>query len=323
MTPSSDGPSSGPHTFQPTVALTGATGFLGQHTIDCFLNAGFKVRALTRRDQEDRGGVTWVKGDLGDEDALERLMAEAQTLVHMAALTKALSRDTFFDINVGGTKRVFAAARQQGLKRVVHVSSLAAREPQLSHYGASKAASELLLTARDWPFSWTIVRPPAIYGPGDKEILKLLKATRFGILPAPGKKTNRFAMIHGHDMAQALVAFAQGGNERAIAEIDDRKPSGYTLADVAEALGGEDTKKPFIISLPFAVLGFIGFLNGLLAWALRRPAMLTLSTARYLCHSDWTVRASRRPKLENWAPQFDLKAGLEDTIRWYRKNGLL
>ena len=308
---------------QPTVALTGATGFLGKHAIACFLNAGFHVRALARRAQDEREGVTWVRGDLDDIDALTELATGSDTFVHIAALTKALSRDIFFDVNVGGTKNVLRAAADAGVSRFIHVSSLSAREPQLSDYGASKAASELLLTARDWPFSWTIVRPPAIYGPGDKEILKLLKATRIGLLPAPGSSTNRFSMIHGQDMAEALVALAKPGNEKAIIEIDDRKPSGYTLGDVAKALSSDDGKAPSVIPVPFAILGLIGLINGLFAKLIRQPAMLTLSTARYLCHSDWTVRASRRPQLPDWSPQFDLKAGLEDTINWYRKNGLL
>ncbi len=307
---------------KPVVALTGATGFLGDHTINAFLDAGYTVKALTRREQHERDGVTWVRGDLTNNEALAALCSGADVLVHMAALTKALNRDIFFDVNVGGTKQVLRAAADAGVNRVVHVSSLAAREPQLSHYGASKAASELLLTARDWPFSWTIVRPPAIYGPGDKEILKLLKALNFGLLPAPGGKNNRFAMIHGADMASALVAFAKGGNEKAIAEIDDRKSGGYTLKDVAQAVGGEK-KPPFILPVPFALLGLIGAVNGTVANIIRKPAMLTLSSARYLCHKDWTVRASRRPQLTDWAPHFDLKAGLGDTIEWYRKNGLL
>ncbi|WP_417463389.1 NAD-dependent epimerase/dehydratase family protein [Kordiimonas sp.] len=314
---------SGAQPAKPIVALTGATGFLGDHTIRAFVDAGYSVKALTRREQDDRDGVTWVLGDLTNDDALAALCANAAVVVHMAALTKALNRDIFFDVNVGGTKKILHAAANAGVNRVVHVSSLAAREPQLSHYGASKAASELLLTARDWPFSWTIVRPPAIYGPGDKEILKLLKALNFGLLPAPGGKNNRFAMIHGADMASALVAFAKGGNEKAIAEIDDRKPGGYTLRDVAQAVGGSEKKAPFILPIPFPVLGVIGAVNGIIANIIRKPAMLTLSSARYLCHKDWTVRASRRPQLDDWAPHFDLKAGLGDTIEWYRKNGLL
>lgn len=306
-----------------TVAITGATGFLGGHAVDSYLAAGFRIRALTRRDQPARDGVTWIRGDLDDKSALEELCAGADILVHIAGLTKALNRDIFFDVNVGGTRKLFGAAAEADIAHVVYVSSMAAREPLLSHYGASKRASELVLTARNWPFTWTIVRPPAIYGPGDKEILKLFKALRFRVLPAPGSSRNRFAMIHGRDMADALVALSDGSFKSALLEIDDGKSGGYTIAEVAAALAAPGQKQPFVIPVPFAILGAIGFINGLFARLLRRPAMLTMSTARYLCHSDWTVRNARRPHMTNWSPQFDLKAGLKNTIDWYRKNGLL
>ncbi|TNE63120.1 MAG: SDR family NAD(P)-dependent oxidoreductase [Alphaproteobacteria bacterium] len=305
------------------VALTGATGFLGGHVMDCFLAAGWRVRALTRRQQQEREGVSWVNGDLSDKIALKSLMQGADVLVHVAGLTKALNRDQFFDVNLTGTKLALDAAAKGNVGHVINVSSLAAREPRLSHYGASKAAAELALSARKWPFTWITVRPPAIYGPGDKEILKLLKATKLGVLPAPGSRHNRFSMIHARDLAQALVHMADGGHDTATYEIDDTKPSGYQLKDVAEALGGNKDRLPRILPIPFWLLGTIGALNGLLAQIIRRPAMLTLSTARYLCHPDWTVRSGRRPKLVGWVPQFDLKAGLKDTMDWYRKNGLL
>ncbi|NVJ96821.1 MAG: NAD-dependent epimerase/dehydratase family protein [Alphaproteobacteria bacterium] len=306
-----------------TVALTGATGFLGGHAVDSYLDAGYSVRALTRREQPARDGVTWIRGDLDDRAAMDELCAGAQILVHIAGLTKALNRDIFFDVNVGGTRKLFDAAAEADIKHVVYVSSMAAREPLLSHYGASKRASELVLTARNWPFTWTIVRPPAIYGPGDKEILKLLKALKFRLLPAPGSSRNRFAMIHGRDMADALVALSDGKFKSAVLEVDDGKSGGYTIAEVAEAISAPGQKQPFILPIPFAVLGSIGFLNGIIARLINRPAMLTMSTARYLCHNDWTVRNARRPHMTNWSPKFDLKAGLKDTIDWYRKNGLL
>ncbi|NVJ69778.1 MAG: NAD-dependent epimerase/dehydratase family protein [Alphaproteobacteria bacterium] len=306
-----------------TVALTGATGFLGGHAIDCFLDAGYDVKALTRRPQDDREGVSWILGDLDDKKGLKELCQGADILVHIAGLTKALNRDVFFDVNVGGTRHVLDAAAKHGVKHVVHVSSMAAREPLLSHYGASKRASELVLSARNWPFSWTIVRPPGIYGPGDKEILKFFKALKFGILPVPGSRYNRVAMIHGRDMASALVALAEGNHISDVLEIDDGKAGGYTLAEIAEILAPKGSKAPFLVPIPFPVLGFMGFINGLIANILRRPAMLTLSTARYLCHKDWTVRNARRPNMTNWSPQYDLKAGLKNTIDWYRKNGLL
>lgn len=305
------------------IALTGGTGFLGGHVIDSLLEAGFRVKALTRRPQPDREGVIWVEGSLSDRDSLDELCKDADTLVNLAGLTKAVNRDTFFDVNVTATKNVFDAAAEAGTKHVLHISSLAAREPRLSHYGASKAGTEMLLTARKWPFSWTIVRPPAIYGPGDKEILKLLKATKFGILPAPGSTKNKVSMIHARDLANAITALCDGSNSAAILEIDDGKAGGYQLKEIAAALSGDDGKSPKTFSLPFWAIGTIGAVNGVIASAINRPAMLTLSTARYLCHDDWTVREPRRPHLPNWSPQFDLKAGLKDTTDWYRKNGLL
>ena len=306
-----------------TIALTGATGFLGGHVLRELVEKGHKVKALTRRPQEETRNIEWVEGALDDAESLTRLVKGCDILLHIAGLTKALSRDIFFDVNVGGSKSLFNAASAVGVSHVIHISSMAAREPRLSHYGASKAGADMLLTARKWPFSWTIVRPPAIYGPGDKEILKLLKATKFGVLPAPGGTKNRFSMIHAADLAKALVALCDKSNGQAIVEIDDGMTGGYTVSDVAKALPDGAGQKMRAIPLPLPVLGSIGAINGLVARAIKRPAMLTLSTANYLCHPDWTVKEPRRFKHANWSPQFDLKAGLLDTIEWYRKNDLL
>ena len=264
-----------------TIALTGATGFLGRHTLPALVEKGYKIKALTRRPQTAMANVEWVVGTLADTQSLNQLVGGCTTLLHLAGLTKALNRDIFFDVNVGGSKRLFEAAQAAGVGHVVHVSSLSAREPRLSHYGASKAGTELLLTARKWAFSWTIVRPPAIYGPGDKEILKLFKATRFGLLPAPGGTGNRFSMIHAADMAQALVALCDKSNGQAIVEIDDGKNGGYTIKDVVNALPDAGRKNIRAIPVPFLVLGGIGAVNGMIANIINRPVMLTLSTAKY------------------------------------------
>lgn len=320
------------------VALTGATGFVGGHLLKVLVEQGFTVRALTRKPQPETPGINWIEGALDDGESLKTLLANCDTLIHLAGLTKAISRDAFFDVNVTGSKSLFKAAQDTGVKHVIHVSSLAAREPRLSHYGASKAGTEMLLTARKWSFSWTIVRPPAIYGPGDREILKLLKATKLGVLPAPGGTGNRFSLIHAADLATALTTLCDHSNKQAIVEIDDGHTDGHTggydIRGVARAIPDisekQDIKKTDtgkktvrVVPLPFMVMGAIGAANDLLARILNRPFMLTLSTARYLCHPDWTVRESRRFKHPEWSPQFDLKAGLEDTLDWYRKNDLL
>lgn len=306
-----------------TVALTGATGFVGGHLVKCLTKAGMKVRALTRRPQPGMENVTWISGSLDDIESLVSLNEGADVLIHLAGLTKAITRDDFFDVNVAGSKRLFEAAQAAEVPHVIHVSSLAAREPRLSHYGASKAGTELLLTARKWAFSWTIVRPPGVYGPGDKEILKLFKATKFGLLPAPGAIKNRYSLIHAQDLAEALVALCDASNKQSIVEIDDGRSGGYSVKDVVEALPLDTGRKIKTVPVPFPILGLVGSFNDMLARALNRPFMLTLSTARYLCHPDWTVKEPRRFKHAKWSPQFDLKSGLEDTLGWYRKNDLL
>ncbi len=305
------------------VALTGATGFVGGHTLNELIKTGHTVRALTRRSQPERQDVEWVPGSLDDAESLARLVEGADVLMHLAGLTKAITRDQFFDVNVAGSKRLFEAAQKAKVSHVIHVSSLAAREPRLSHYGASKAGTELLLTARKWSFTWTILRPPGIYGPGDKEILKLLKATKLGILPAPGGSRNRFSLIHAQDLAKALAALCDKSNKQSVLEIDDNHAGGYDIKAVAKALPGGSKKKTTIVPLPFPVLGAIGGVNDMLARAINKPFMLTLSTARYLSHPDWCVKEPRRFKHAGWSPQFDLEAGLKDTLDWYQKNDLL
>lgn len=305
------------------VAVTGATGFLGGHVLSALAAAGHSVRALTRRPQAAVDSVEWLSGSLEDEASLQALCRGADCLINIAGLTKAIRRADFFDVNANGTERVFSAAAQQDISHVVHISSLAAREPNLSHYGASKAATEDLLTQRQWSFGWSIIRPPAIYGPGDKEILKLLKASKIGILPAPGSTKNRFSMIHAADLATATVCRVTGAATHSVEEIDDEAVGAYQISDVIAALPNAAAKPVHAVPMPFPILAGIGAGGDLIARVTGKPSMLTVSTARYLCHPDWTVNETKRFQCENWSPQFDLKSGLDDTMQWYRKNQLL
>lgn len=301
------------------VALTGVTGFLGGHVLDTFVAAGWHVRALVRRPHENTDAVTYIHGSLDHISALEALTAQADAVVHCAGLTKALSRSDFFDVNLGGTERLVEAAEKGGDPYFIQISSLAAREPLLSHYGASKAAADLVLSGRKRKLPWTIIRPPAIYGPGDHEILKIIKASRYGVLPAPGSSTNRFSMIHVADLARLIVQLATARRPQGTFEVDDLHPGGYRIEDVAKALDANVK----IIPIARPVLEALGSLNELGAKFSRRPVALTRSNARYLSHSDWTVRSARRPSIPDWKPYFKLQQGMAETIKWYRDQGLL
>src|SRR4029450_12373737 len=145
------------------LAITGGTGFVGSRLIELALAAGHEVFALTRRPQADRNGLTWIDGALDRPDGLDRLVEGADAVIHVAGVINARDLAGFEAGNVTGTAAMLAAAEKAGVQRFVHVSSLAAREPKLSIYGATKAGSEALVGAS--PIPSAIVRPPAVYGP--------------------------------------------------------------------------------------------------------------------------------------------------------------
>ena len=141
------------------LAISGATGFVGGRLLDLALDAGHQVRALTRRPQPAREGMIWIDGALDLPDTLDRLVEGADAVIHVAGVINSPDAAGFEAGNVIGTGAILAAAEAARVSRFVHVSSLAAREPAISLYGASKSRSETLVEAS--PLSTTIVRPPA------------------------------------------------------------------------------------------------------------------------------------------------------------------
>jgi uncharacterized protein YbjT (DUF2867 family) len=163
------------------IALTGGTGFVGSTLIDQALAKGHEIAALARRPQEDRKGIDWVGGDLGDKDSLRQLVGGTDLVIHVAGLVKARDKAAFELGNVTGTLNLIEAARAAGPERFIFVSTLATREPDISAYGASKAQAEKLVKASG--LDWTIVRPPAVYGPRDAEMFDLFRAAKWGLVP--------------------------------------------------------------------------------------------------------------------------------------------
>jgi putative NADH-flavin reductase len=175
------------------VALTGATGFVGGATLNQLVESGWQVRALTRRSQPVKAGITWVEGALDQPESLMELCDGADAILHIAGVVNAPDAAGFEAGNVTGTAHLVGAAKQSGISRFVHVSSLSAREPQLSVYGASKAKGEKLVATS--MLDWTIIRPPGVYGPGDTEVLEMFKMAAKGFcLLSPLQAEDRGSM---------------------------------------------------------------------------------------------------------------------------------
>lgn len=298
------------------IAVTGGTGFVGQALVDLALAEGCEVAALARRTQKPREHVEWFAGDLASPDALRAMMRSADAVIHVAGVVNARDRVLFEQGNVVGTLNVIEAAQQAGLTRLVHVSSLSAREPRLSDYGGSKARAEKLVRASG--LDWTIVRPPAIYGPRDTEMLDLFRISRFGFVPVPGE--GRASVIHVEDLARLLLALAPGGEVARghVFEPDDGRMNGWSHHELAKAIGSAMGGRPRVIGLSPATLHRAARADRFLR---RSRAKLTPDRAAYFSHPDWVVSHGARPPHDLWQPRIETRDGLKLTARWYRDNG--
>ena len=299
------------------LAITGGTGFVGSRLIDAAVAAGHHVCALTRRPQAERASVEWVMGSLDDRDALSRLTEGSDAVIHVAGVINARDPAGFEAGNVQGTLAMLAAATASGTRRFVHVSSLAARKPELSQYGASKARSEELVQRSG--LDWAIVRPPAVYGPGDRETLELFRMARSGVVLLPPK--GRISLVHADDLARLLLALtAPEAPARFSVEPDDGRAGGWTHKEFAAALGRAIGRRNVALSLPGTLLRFGAFADGLIR---RSRAKLTRDRVGYFCHPDWVASSDKAVASDFWKPEIPTNQGLADTARWYREQGWL
>jgi uncharacterized protein YbjT (DUF2867 family) len=298
------------------IAVTGGTGFVGSHFVEHALAQGHQLRALTRRPQPERAGITWIEGALDKPDSLAALVQGADAVLHIAGVINAPDRAGFAAGNIDGTRALIAATEAAGIRRFVQVSSLTAREPDLSLYGWSKAEADKLLIASN--LDWTIVRPPAIFGPRDQEMLELFKLAKHHVVPLP-PAGGRMSVIAVGELIRLLLALpTSNALIREIVEPDDGAPDGWDHRDFARAIGTAMGSKVLPLPLPRLVLDGIAALDGLFRG---KNAKLTPDRVAYFCHSDWVSHAT--PPAEVWTPQKDTPTALAATARWYRQQGLL
>ena len=300
-----------------TLAVTGGTGFVGSHLLRVAAGEGYELRALTRgwRPPEDR--IDWIDGALDRTDSLAKLCDGADAIVHIAGLINASSRAAFEAVNVGGTAGMIDAARKAGVRRFVHISSLAAREPELSDYGRSKARAERLVAASG--LDWTMVRPPAVYGPGDRETFELFRMARRGLVALPPR--GRFSVLHVEDLCRLVLAVLDEPDTHSETyEPDDGIADGWEHRHFARTLGRVFGRRAATVSMPKLVMQGASRIDRLVR---RDKAKLTPDRVRYFCHPDWVVTAQNRPPEALWTPQVRTPTGLKRTAEWYQAQGWL
>ncbi|WP_239018106.1 NAD-dependent epimerase/dehydratase family protein [Sphingomonas flavalba] len=303
---------------RPTLAITGGTGFVGSTLIRHAARRGHPVSALTRRPQEALKGVNWIDGALDRPDSLKRLVEGADAVIHVAGVVNARDRAGFAAGNAEGTLAMVEATKAAGVRRFVHVSSLAAREPELSDYGWSKARAEQIVAASG--LDWTAVRPPAVYGPGDLELLELFRMAkrRLILLPPPG----RISVIEVSDLSRLLLSLVPESEETLtrVFEADDGRPGGWSHAEFAEAIAAAVGRRAAAVHAPPGLLRLAARADRLIR---RGRAKLTPDRAAYFCHPDWVIDPAQRPPVAIWQPHIATLIGLKATANAYRAARLL
>lgn len=283
-----------PVAARPVIAVTGATGFVGRSLLDHLARQGVNVAALARprpgRVLAPLAGLRWIAGGFDQPALLADLLRGADVAIHCAGATKALRRREFLATNVTATARLVRAAREAGVRHVIVLSSLAASRPLASDYAASKAAGEAAALEQAGDMALTILRAPAVIGPGDAATAPLFSMIVRGWLPVPGGKPrrSRFSVIDVDDLAALLTDLALAPADPALRPI--LAPFGHRAlgwADLA-ASGARVTGKPVReLLLPGPIMSVAASGTDLVARLTGHAQVFSRGKLREMRAGDW------------------------------------
>jgi nucleoside-diphosphate-sugar epimerase len=317
------------------LAVTGATGFVGSHLLEALLEGGVRPRLLVREParlpERAWAQAEIVRGVLEDRDTVAALVAGCGAVIHAAGLVRGARAAQFDRTNRVGTESLVEAIRDKApTARLVHLSSIAAAGPSaeplgrrpgdppspVSAYGRSKLAGEAAV--RRHGGSWVILRPPAVYGPRDRDILQFFRFAARGVVPIPsGERFLTVAFVA--DVVRAILAALAGAADRHTLHLGEPVPRTFrTMVGVLAETGGVRAR---CAPVP-PVLAQVAGLGGDLLQLLGVPRVrLTSDKVRELVARHWSARTEESLLalgLEGFVP---FKAGATATWAWYRDHG--
>ena len=322
--------------------VTGGTGFIGSHTVELLLQRGFTVRCLVRA---TRHGMGWLEGlpveivktDFLDRASLIRAVQDIDTIFHIAGVTKAKSDDEYVRGNVQTTEALLeAACANPSLQKFCFVGSLTAVGPSpdgtpltedspchpITAYGRSKLEAEQLCLSYRERIPLVVLRPPAVYGPRDRDVFEIFRGVHLGISPIFGKGEKTLSLIHGADLARALI-------EATLAETTTGQvyfatdPVVYRYSDLVATLATLMKKRTLAIRIPPLFLqGLASVIEGV-SYFLSSPAILNTDKARDLLQPHWVCSGRKLEEHTGFTVSVPIEERLRTTYAWYRHHGWL
>lgn len=319
--------------------VTGGTGFIGWNLCERLRDCGWVVRAVVRPTSDNPlpDGVERVDARLR-ADEMQPSLEGAQVVYHLAGLTRASSYEQFLRINAEGARQTAIAAQRAGAFMLA-VSSQAAAGPgtpaaparekdeprPVSLYGRSKLAGEAAIR-QIAELRWAIIRPPAVYGPRDRDFLTLFRMGRRGLFPLLGAADTAYTLVHVSDAVDALITVAEAG------VTGDSGVQGETFfighpeivrsADFSSALGAIFDRRVRSLRVPRPLLWTLAEI-GELAGKLGRPALVNRSRYRELTAPGFVCDVSKIQRHVGHTARLDLRRGFAATADWYRARGML
>ncbi len=325
------------------VLLTGANGFVGSHVLDRLLEERIPARVLLRRRADTSfihphlSRVEVCHGGFEDPAGLEVALAGVTHVVHCAGATKALTREGLFHMNQRGTRNLVEAINTAGsrMQRLVHLSSLAAggagtraapaREMDearpLSAYGESKLAGEQEVL-RGCRCEFTILRPGGVYGPRDREFLRIFRAAAAGITPLFGGGRQELRLVFAPDLAEVIVrAIRVDGAVGAVVNVAADEV--VTTAELVRSIAAAIPRRAMPLPLPMPLLNLVCSTAGFCSILTRKPTLLAWGKYRELAAPGWVADTERLHAIFGEACRTGLKEGLLVTRDWFREHGWL
>lgn len=324
------------------VLVTGATGFVGGRLVEKLVHEGYSVTCLVRESSDTRMlqgmAVRMVTGDLEENKALQEAVRGIHTVYHVAGAIKAANREQYFRVNQTGTRRLLQALADSnsGASRFIHVSSLAAAGPStadrglkegeepnpISWYGESKLGSEEEALKFADRFQVTILRPSAVYGPGDRETLIVFRMIKTGCLITPGRVIRRFSLVHVDDLVSALIR-AGTQDTRSGEVFNVSRPESYTWIQVGQTIARSLNKQYRSIAFPTGIAVAAGVAGDLWCFLTGRPATISSQKIKELLQPSWICDTSKAAVGLGFVPSISLSEGISGTVRWYMEHGWL